>query len=158
MSRFSAFISGLGLALIAASIAPVSFANLGEEDSETSTNADFLEGKKAIEAQDWKKATAALKKAVAAEPKNADAHNFLGYALRKDGDVDRALDAYDQALKLNPRHKAAHEYMGEAYLMVGDVTKAEKHLEELRKLCSPIPCEEYKDLNKAIAAYKKAKK
>ena len=136
---------------------PASRANLGEEESDKTVSAEFQEGKKAIAAQDWKTAIAALNKAVAAEPKNADAYNYLGYALRKDGDVEHALEAYGQALTLNPRHKAAHEYLGEAYLMLGDLARAEKQLDELRKLCTPIPCEEYKDLNKAIAAHKKAR-
>jgi hypothetical protein len=66
--------------------------------------------------------------------------------------------AYNEALKLNPQHRAAHEYIGEAYLLTGDLGKAEQHLAELQKLCTPIPCEEYKDLRRALDDYKKKKK
>jgi len=47
----------------------------------------------------------------------------------------------------------AHEYLGEAYLMVDDLARAEEHLSALRGICL-IPCEEYGDLEKAIAAYR----
>ena len=69
-----------------------------------------------------------------------------------------AFSAYNAALKLNPQHKAAHEYIGEAYLLTGDIGKAEQHLTELQKLCTPMPCEEYKDLRRALDDYKKKKK
>ncbi|PYO35081.1 MAG: hypothetical protein DMD86_07480, partial [Candidatus Rokuibacteriota bacterium] len=56
-------------------------------------------------------------------------------------------------LELIPRHRGAHEYLGEAYLMVNDLARAEEHLSALRGICL-IPCEEYGDLEKAIAAYR----
>ena len=98
-----------------------------------------------------------LSKAALTDPNNADIQNWLGYAQRKQGNLNAAFTAYNQALKLNPNHKGAHEYIGEAYLMAGDVAKAEKHLAELQRLCSPIPCEELKDLQRAIQEYKKKK-
>jgi Flp pilus assembly protein TadD len=132
-------------------------ANLGADDGEESTNPDWLAGKKAVEAQDWKTAAAHLGKAAATEPENADIQNWLGFAQRQLGNMEAAFSAYNTALKLDPRHKRAHEYLGEAYLMVDDLAKAETHLAELQRLCSPIPCEEYKDLKRAVEAYKKAK-
>ncbi|MDI1272273.1 hypothetical protein [Polaromonas sp.] len=64
---------------------------------------------------------------------------------------------YGEALRLNPKHRGAHEYVGEAYLMVGDLAKAKQHLAALDKLCF-MPCEEYTDLKKAIAAYEAKRK
>jgi tetratricopeptide (TPR) repeat protein len=84
--------------------------------------------------------------------------NFLGYAHRKSGKLDDAFKHYNEALKLNPGHKPAHEYIGEAYLLANDVPKAEQHLAELQRLCSPIPCEELKELKRAVEDYKKNKK
>jgi Flp pilus assembly protein TadD len=144
------------LLMLALAAAPA-WANLGEDDSGDSGNADWIEGKKAVEAQDWKRALPLLSRAAAAEPKNADIQNWLGFAQRKLGNMDAAFAAYAEALKLNPRHKHAHEYIGEAYLMVGNVAKAEQHLVELQRLCTPIPCEEYKDLKRAVDEYKKKK-
>jgi len=57
------------------------------------------------------------------------------------------------ALELNPNHRGAHEYVGETYLLVNDPAKAEEHLAALAKLCF-VPCAEYNDLKRAIAAYK----
>jgi Flp pilus assembly protein TadD len=151
----------LALAVTAAGamLLPVtSLANLGESETEESGNADWLAGKKAVESQDWKTAAERLSKAAAAEPKNADIQNWLGFSQRKLGNLDAAFAAYNEALKLNPKHKAAHEYIGEAYLMAGKVDKAEQHLAELQRLCTPIPCEELKQLKRAVEEYKKANK
>jgi Flp pilus assembly protein TadD len=134
-----------------------SLANMGAEGSE-SDDPDAVEGKQAIAAQDWKRAVQLLTKAAATDPNNADVQNWLGFAQRKSGNLDAAFSAYNTALKLNPQLKAAHEYIGEAYLLTGNVGQAEQHLAELQKLCTPIPCEEYKDLRRAVEDYKKKKK
>lgn len=133
-------------------------ANMGEDDSAGSSNPAWAEGKKAVESQDWPRAIELLSKLVQAEPDNADAHNFLGYAYRKKGIFEASFKHYNEALRLNPRHRHAHEYIGEAYLMVDNLAKAEQHLAELRKLCTPIPCEEYRQLSRAVDEYKKAGK
>jgi Flp pilus assembly protein TadD len=133
-------------------------ANMGEDEPDQPKNADAVAGKKAVEAKDWKQAVQLLTKAAAAEPDNAEVQNWLGFAQRKQGNLDAAFAAYGKALKLNPRLKAAHEYIGEAYLISGNVPKAEQHLAELQKLCTPIPCEEYKDLRRAVDEYKKKNK
>ena len=65
---------------------------------------------------------------------------------------------YNEALKLDPMNRHAHEYIGEAYLLTDNLPKAEHHLAELQRICSPIPCEEYKELKRAVDAYRKAKK
>lgn len=155
-NRFSFSIIFLSLLL---AVAPSStLANFGEDNAPASNDANYQEGKKAIEAQDWNKAIELLTKAVQTEPNNADAHNFLGYAYRKTGQFNASFAQYNEALKLNPNHKNAHEYIGEAYLLTGDLPKAERHLADLQKICSPIPCEEYKELKRAVDAYKRAKK
>lgn len=129
-------------------------ANLGGDDEE-STDENFQNGKQAIKEENWKKAVDQLEKAVSADPKNADARNFLGYAYRKLGYMEQSFIHYKEALKLNPNHKNAHEYIGEAYLMMDKVPEAEQHLAALNRICSPIPCEEQKMLKRAIDDYKK---
>jgi len=156
-NRRKSLIVALLAALLVAFVFPVA-ANLGEDDSTASTDPNFQEGKKAVESQDWNKAVDLLSKAVQSDPKNADAHNFLGYAYRKNGKFDASFNHYNEALKLNPKHKHAHEYIGEAYLLTDNLPKAEQHLAELQKLCTPIPCEEYKELKRAVDNYKKNKK
>ncbi len=157
MKPWKSIIVALALAL-AASVPLSARANLGEEESSESKDPNWVEGKKAVEAKEWKRAADLLYKAAAAEPLNADIQNWLGFAQRKQGNLDAAFAAYNKALKLNPSHRAAHEYIGEAYLMTGNVAKAEQHLAELQKLCSPIPCEQLKDLKRAVEEYKKTKK
>ena len=145
-----------GALALAALVLPASApANMGDTGSAASTDANLSAGIQAMEASDWDGAITALKKAVIADPGNADAHNWLGYAHRKLGRYPESFNAYHEALRLNPMHKAAHEYIGEAYLQTGQPDKAEEHLAELKRLCTPIPCEQYKDLKRAIDAYRK---
>lgn len=136
----------------------IGHANLGGDEGNASTDPNFVEGRKAIDAQDWPAAVAAMMKAIAADPKNAEAYNWLGFAQRKQGQYDAAFYAYGEALKLNPNSKSVHEYIGEAYLATDQLAKAEQHLAALNRLCSPIPCEELKDLKRAIDDYRKKKK
>lgn len=119
---------------------------------------NWVDGRKAVEQQDWQRAVTLLTKAAAADPGNPDIHNYLGYAQRKSGHLAAAFAAYKEALSLNPAHKQAHEYLGEAYLLTGDVASAEQHLAALRLLCTPDPCEEYKDLRRAVEDYKNTKR
>lgn len=149
--------AGLLTAILVAFV-PLGAANLGDDDAVVSDDPNFQEGKKAMESQDWNKAVDLLSKTVQADPKNADAHNFLGYAYRKAGKVDASFNHYNEALKLNPKHKHAHEYIGEAYLLIDNLPKAEQHLAELQKLCTPIPCEEYRELKRAVDNYRKSRK
>lgn len=152
-------LSRLLMRVVATLVLGLSFAhaNLGG-DGEESTDESFLNGKQAIKEENWKKAVDLLEKAVSADPKNADARNFLGYAYRKLGFMEQSFIHYKEAIKLNPNHKNAHEYIGEAYLMMDQVKEAELHLAALNKICSPIPCEEQKMLKRAIDDYKKGVK
>lgn len=118
---------------------------------------DFDDAKQAIAAKDWPLAIGLLKKVTAAEPKNPEAFNLLGYATRKSGDAKGSLQYYQAALSLDPKHIGAHEYIGEAYLMLNDPAKAEEHLNKLSDLCT-FDCREYKELKAAIDAYKKGQR
>jgi len=144
-------------AVLSLTVPTATMANLGAEESNESRDPDYLEGKKALAAQEWKKAIELFSKVVQATPNNSDAHNLLGYAYRKTGSFDASFAQYNEALKLDPTNKHAHEYIGEAYLLTNNLPKAEQHLAELQRICSPIPCEEYKELRRAVDAYKKAK-
>jgi Flp pilus assembly protein TadD len=123
------------------------------EPAAASQDPDYENGKKAIEAKNWKLALEQFGRAAARDPNNADIHNYLGYAHRKSGNLDAAFRSYGDALRLDPGHKGAHEYVGEAYLMVNDLARAEEHLAALDKICV-FSCEEYRDLKKEIEEYK----
>ncbi|SHN76751.1 tetratricopeptide repeat protein [Bradyrhizobium erythrophlei] len=115
---------------------------------------DFKAGKKALGAEDWNGAIAAFELAALRDPLNADIQNYIGYAHRRLRQLGPAIGHYQQALILNPRHRSAHEHLGEAYLVLGESAKAEQLLAALGNLCL-LPCEEYDDLKRALAAYKK---
>ena len=115
---------------------------------------DYAAGKKAIETKQWPAAIKSLESAALRDTRNSDIQNYLGYAYRNSGQMDLAFKHYERALQLSPRHRGAHEYLGEAYLMVNNLAKAEQHLAALQKICL-IPCEEYADLKKEIAEYRR---
>ena len=125
-----------------------------ESDKASAVDPDFAAGRAAIDAKDGQAAIRAFSSAALRDTRNADIQNYLGYAYRHTGQMDLAFKHYERALQLNPRHRGAHEYLGEAYLMVNELAKAEAHLSALKTICL-IPCEEYTDLEKAIAEYRR---
>ena len=76
-----------------------------------------------------KKFAAALKK----NPEMAEAHNNLGYSLRKQGtnNYDKALSHYNQAIELKPDLAEAYMYRGVLFMLMGQEAKA---LEDHRQL------------------------
>ena len=136
----------------------IAYADL-PEPKEKGENPNIVAGRKALEAKDYKAAVGYLTKAVQEEPKNADAHNMLGYGYRKAGDFENSMEHYRTALKLDANHRSAHEYLGELYLDLNQPKNAEKQLAALKKACPFFGrCEEYEDLKKAIDSYKAKKK
>ena len=125
-------------------------ANLGDIEEDELDNPLIVEGKELLQNEDWAAAVTRFESALDTTPNSADLHNFLGYAYRKSGDLDKAFLHYDKALAINPDHKAAIEYLGEAYIAKGDLTNATVQLQKLKRLCSPIPCEELRELEQAL--------
>jgi Flp pilus assembly protein TadD len=125
----------------------------GGGSSNTPKNPDLAQGAKMVESENYAAAVPLLEKAVTADPKSADAFNYLGYSHRKLGDIEAALAFYQKALALEPEHRGANEYLGELYLEMGELGKAEKRLEVLDSACF-FGCEEYRELKEAIKAYK----
>ena len=114
---------------------------------------DYAAGKKAVDARDWARAAGLFERSAVRHPDHADLQNILGYSYRNLGKYDLAFRHYKRAIELDPRHRGAHEYIGETYLLTGDLAGAERHLAALREICL-LPCEELKDLERAIAEYK----
>lgn len=119
-----------------------------------SVDPDYTAATSAIKGGDYAGAIKLLEGVVARDANNADAYNWLGYAIRKSGDPTKSIPIYLKALSINPEHRGAHEYIGEAYLQLNDAAKAREHLARLDKLCF-FSCEEYRDLKKAVEAYEK---
>ena len=127
---------------------------IGSEADWAQLDSDFAAGKKALAKSEWLNAITALKFAAVRDPRNADIQNYIGYAYRRLGQLGSAMGHLQQALAFNPRHRSAHEHLGELYLALGEPAKAEHQLATLEGICL-IPCEQYGDLERAIAAYKK---
>ena len=92
------------------------------------------------------KAYKKFEKAYAEDKKNADILNYLGYTLRKTGDLEKAEIYYLKGLELDSKHLGINEYLGELYVQTNRVELAKKRLEVL-KGCN---CEEYEELKELI--------
>lgn len=137
----------------------------GMSEQSAPADDDYARGKAAFEREDWPAVIEHMTGVVAERPWHDDAHNLMGFAYRKLGDYDRALEAYDRALELNPHHRGALEYLGEAYLELDRPERAREMLDRLAAACRRIPleagtggdwrarCEEWQDLNEAYRAY-----
>jgi len=58
-------------------------------------------------------------RAIALTPRSAAAHYALGFALRYQADIDRALTEFETAVALNPNYAPAHMQIGVCWLMRG---------------------------------------
>lgn len=149
----SRFLSLLFFAVITINPPAVHAMGGNESSSVSQIDPDYAEGKQAIEQKNWARAIVSLNKAGVKDARNADIHNYLGYAYRNSGQMDLAFKHYEQALAIDPSHRGAHEYLGEAYLMVNNLAKAEEHRAALDRICF-FPCKEFTELKEKIAAYK----
>jgi len=87
-----------------------------------------------------------FEKAYAKDKKNADILNYLGYTLRKTGNLEKAETYYLKGLELDSGHLGINEYLGELYVQTDRIELAKERLEVL-KGCN---CEEYDELKELI--------
>ena len=64
----------------------------------------------------------------------ADVLNEIGFAFRKNNDLDNASKYYLMALKEDPNHLGALEYQGEMFVDLGQKDKALANLNKLKDL------------------------
>jgi tetratricopeptide (TPR) repeat protein len=168
--RLNNFIVGcrvvLGAAMLVLAGAPAgAVMSGGESDRPAAGEVDeYARGVAAFEREEWSAVVDHMIKATEQRPWHDDAYNLMGFAYRKLGDYDKALQAYDRALTLNPHHRGALEYLGEAYLELDQPELARASLERLEVECRRIApaatdggwqenCEEWQDLSEAYDAY-----
>ena len=109
-----------------------------------------------IAAKKYQQALVELKRVNQIVINNADVNNLLGFASRKLGQYSQAGAYYVKALKIDANHLGALEYQGELFVIQKKTNLAKQNLAKLKKICGTA-CEEYRDLQKAIAsAAKKA--
>ena len=122
--------------------------NLYKSGKKLVIKAKKLEEKNKIEKAEslYLKALDKLEKAYAKDKKNADILNYLGYSLRKTGNLEKAEIFYLKGLKLDAGHLGINEYLGELYIETGRIELAKERLEVL----NGCKCEEYDDLKELI--------
>ena len=94
----------------------------------------------------YSKAYKKLLRAYKKDKKNADILNYLGFTLRKTGDLDQAEKYYLEGLKIKPEHKGINEYLGELYVNTDRIELAKQRLKVLKN----CKCEEYEELKELI--------
>ena len=92
------------------------------------------------------KALNKFEKAYNKDKKNADILNYLGFTLRKTGNLEKAEVFYLKGLELDAGHLGINEYLGELYVQTNRIELAKKRLEIL----NGCQCEEYKELKELI--------
>tara|TARA_B100000029_G_C17131334_1_gene798871 strand:- start:153 stop:629 length:477 start_codon:yes stop_codon:yes gene_type:complete len=92
------------------------------------------------------KALVKLEKAYAEDKKNPDILNYLGFALRKTGDFEKAEVYYLKGLELDAGHLGINEYLGELYVQTDRIELAKERLQVL----NGCKCEEYDELKELI--------
>ena len=157
MSRQAGLVRTILLCAAIAAFAPIAAGDPYEADPDLATrDEDYAAGKRAVEKKDWAEAARFFQRAEQRHPDHADLQNILGFSYRNLKQYDLAFKHYRRAIEIDPRHRGAHEYIGETYLITGDLAGAERHLVELKKICL-LPCDELKDLERAIAEYRSRK-
>lgn len=103
-----------------------------KDDAETHYNT----GVDLIKKGDYAKASEHFTKAVSMKDDFAEAHNNLGYSLRKQGaeHYEKALSHYNRALELDPKLAQAYHYRGVLHALAGDEAKAKADHGSLLKL------------------------
>lgn len=86
----------------------------------------YNQGVDQMKAGDFAAAQASFEAALGEKEDFAEAHNNLGFSLRKQGEdhYEAALKHYNRALELNPRLAEAYMYRGVLYVHMGDEAKA----------------------------------
>ncbi len=134
---------------------------LSEEGRERESS--FKEAVALFEQGDTDRAIEAMKKVVAADAGNAEAHDKLGYFFLKKGQYDDSMNAFAAALKINPALRTSKTGMGLSLLKKGDMKGAETILTEALSL-NPYPSsahyalglvyEKLNDYEKAVSQFK----
>ena len=123
-------------------------ANLYKEAKKFILKAKKLEKKDKVEKalKLYSKAYDKLLKAYDKDKKNPDILNYLGFTLRKAGNLEEAEKFYLAGLKIKPDHRGINEYLGELYIKTNRIELAKKRLEVLKD----CKCEEFEELKELI--------
>ena len=96
----------------------------------------YNQGVELMLAKRFPEAQAKFEQAVKENPRFAEAHNNLGYTLRKQGaaNYQKSLEQYNTAIELKPKLAEAYMYRGVLYTEMGRKVDAQADLAALQKL------------------------
>jgi tetratricopeptide (TPR) repeat protein len=133
-SRFFGFVAVMALAALPA-LGAGSPKQLVQRDGDPSITV-YNQGVELMLAKKFPEAQAKFELAVKENPRFAEAHNNLGYTLRKQGaaNYQKSLEHYNTAIGLKPNLVEAYMYRGVLYIEMGRKSDAEADLAALQKL------------------------
>ena len=129
--RFVGFVAVMALAALPA-LGAGSVKQPVQKESDPSITV-YNQGIELMLAKKFPEAQARFEEAIKENPRFAEAHNNLGYTLRKQGaaNYQKSLEHYDTAIELKPKLAEAYMYRGVLYFEMG--RKRDKNDEEDNK-------------------------
>jgi tetratricopeptide (TPR) repeat protein len=101
---------------------------------------EYLEdGHAALRVQRWNKAIEAYRRALAVDPKLADAYGGISIALLRTGQPQKALEAANMGLKLNPKKALSHTAMARILYDQGKYNNALESVNKAIELWTKSP-------------------
>jgi tetratricopeptide (TPR) repeat protein len=133
-SRCIGFVALMALAALPA-VGAGSAKQAVRKDSDPSITI-YNQGVELMLAKRFPEAQAKFEQAIKENPRFAEAHNNLGYTLRKQGaaNYQKSLEHYNTAIELKPKLAEAYMYRGVLYTEMGRKVDAQADLAALQKL------------------------
>ena len=125
------------ITILVSFIVSTSFSAGTDSGDETNYGKDFKSAIKLISKKKYDNAIEKLMDLVdvsSSDFTKADVLNEIGFAFRKNNDLDNASKYYLMALKEDPNHLGALEYQGEMFVDLGQKDKALANLNKLKDL------------------------
>ena len=125
------------LTILLSFIVSTSYSAGTDSGDETNYGKDFKSAIKLISKKKYDNAIEKLMDLVdvsSSDFTKADVLNEIGFAFRKNNDLDNASKYYLMALKEDPNHLGALEYQGEMFVDLGQKDKALANLNKLKDL------------------------
>ncbi len=125
------------ITILVSFIVSTSYSAGTDSGNETNYGKDFKSAIKLISKKKYDNAIEKLMDLVdvsSSDFTKADVLNEIGFAFRKNNDLDNASKYYLMALKEDPNHLGALEYQGEMFVDLGQKDKALANLNQLKDL------------------------
>ena len=125
------------ITILVSFIVSTSYSAGTDSSNETNYGKDFKSAIKLISKKKYDNAIEKLMDLVdvsSSDFTKADVLNEIGFAFRKNNDLDNASKYYLMALKEDPNHLGALEYQGEMFVDLGQKDKALANLNKLKDL------------------------